>query len=95
MLQIFTGKVPYADTPDFQIPNTVQKKKIRPKLPPGIEGTTTVGKLMVECWDARPDSRPSFARIQDDLKKAPAAPDSYGQFGIISRISYRCLTAPS
>jgi hypothetical protein len=62
---MLTRKTPFFDVPGFSIPVAVTEGK-RPAVPKDCNPLWS--RLMVKCWDKRPEKRPSFKEIEETLK---------------------------
>ncbi|CAE6538134.1 unnamed protein product [Rhizoctonia solani] len=73
LLQIMTGKLPYAGQPDYTVPHEVLVKRSRPGRPDfnGIlAGQTAKDELwclLNQCWTYEPESRPTAMEVKETL----------------------------
>lgn len=64
--EMCTRSKPYEDIPPYQVVIAVAMKGLRPTLSPKIHRSFM--RLMVQCWDDRPEVRPAFLEITGILE---------------------------
>ncbi|CAE6418559.1 unnamed protein product [Rhizoctonia solani] len=73
ILQIMTGKLPYADQPNHTVPNEVLVKKKMPDRPSlnknfvSMTAEEELWCLLTWCWDHESDSRPNMMEVKETL----------------------------
>lgn len=75
--ELLTCKVPYAELTPLQAAVGVVQKGLRPPIPPGTP--PALAELMQQCWQRRPEDRPSFdeAKVRmDDIWRAHRQEDA-------------------
>jgi serine/threonine protein kinase len=60
LYEMYTEKMPFEGWDRVQIFAQVATKGVRPELP---ETASSLAQLIVQCWDADPDKRPTFEEI--------------------------------
>eukprot|EP01117_Protostelium_nocturnum_P001787 TRINITY_DN1223_c0_g1_i1.p1 TRINITY_DN1223_c0_g1~~TRINITY_DN1223_c0_g1_i1.p1 ORF type:complete len:1266 (+),score=410.12 TRINITY_DN1223_c0_g1_i1:83-3880(+) len=67
IFEILSGEEPYQGIPPLQVAVSVSTQGIRPTLPPSVDPTSSLAKLMCRCWNTDPAQRPSFVDICEQL----------------------------
>ena len=74
--EVLSGKAPFASFSQY----TVMRKVVdgeRPERPEGVEGarfTDDLWRTLNQCWDARPESRPSSTVVLECLERVSRDP---------------------
>ena len=87
--ELLTCKVPYADLTPLQAAVGVVQKGLRPPIPPNVP--PALAELMQQCWQRKPDDRPSFEEAKsrmDDIWRAHRQEDQKRsqQSGLFSKL---------
>ena len=65
-LKVFTGNVPFEDSPPFRLPIDIVDGK-RPQRPENPLVTNDAWKLIESCWNPKADSRPDIGAVLQAL----------------------------
>ncbi|XP_059276607.1 serine/threonine-protein kinase STY13-like [Lycium barbarum] len=66
--ELITGMLPFQNMTAVQAAFAVVNKGVRPTIP--IECLPVLSEIMIRCWDAEPDNRPTFSQVVGMLEAA-------------------------
>lgn len=94
MWEIVTlGCTPYSAMSPQEIPKQLISEKYRLQRPDHCQ--MTLYMLMVYCWEARPEDRPSFTLLKDRLEELGPASDDYIQLNRFPDRGYYNVVLPT
>ena len=65
--ELLTCKVPYSEMTPLQAAVGVVQKGLRPPMPPNVP--PALAELMQECWQRKPEDRPSFEEAKSRMEE--------------------------
>jgi serine/threonine protein kinase len=65
--EMCTRKEPYSNVPGFRVILAVATKRMRPKIPSGVDQYFT--ELIRRCWSEDPENRPDFPELVETFTK--------------------------